>query len=356
MKIRWIAIILAVTMLATIFVGCDEPDEPDDEMPGTEDTEKPGTEDTEKPDDPGTEEPGNKEDSENPDDEALVELPDQGVEGVDFNVPVYEKLEVEEFNTKPYNMHSCGQVFLLLNRINLGEMITGPSNSETLLSHYDQVLNSYSDAESFKNINSMFDPFFCSAINNMANANKSRQTFYLKFDDKYNSGWNHKLVSTDYNFALVSTDQDGNIFFTGFVNGRLENDLGFISQDTTKIIKEVAKRYSYNDIVNIARQEMFAYIYKEISKDEKDIMVGANFKFRDEEENVLHPYLWEGKFTSFIIINPTGGPDLEGRFKYDIPEDYFDQLFDTEMVVDGTIAVDPVTQMHYVPGHIKKED
>ena len=315
---KMVAILLAVIMLVGILASCDKSDNPtlpqDDQVDDREEAPE-----------------------ENVKDEDFIE-------GVDFNVEKYKILEVENFTSEPY---PTPYIETLLSLINFEKMLEKPTSTKVLMSDYDKIVNA--DISSYVDLidGGEMNPFLCLALDDLSNPSKKRSNFAISCDSV---DWTFRVVSTDYNFALIAIDSDGNVFLTGFVNGKFENDLGFIDQESVALIKKVAEKYSYNYIVNAVRREAMAEMYDRTMSDDASVVALQVEKFRDTDGNIMHYSQWTQSLDRIIFHHPATGSRLDGMVSYDVSEDYFDKLFEGGKVVNGTMMYNKAASCFYLPG------
>ena len=262
--------------------------------------------------------------------------PEESVDDEIVNIEKYSTLEVEEvdfagdISAIEYGLTTFG-VF------DNKELATSNVNTNEFLKMYNDVIaNPDSYNWEFGNEE------LCMAIANVSNPDKERANMLLTYYDD-STGWEHNIVSTNYNFALESINPNGDVFLTGFVNGRLENDLGFIDKDTIKIMKEVAKNYSYNEIVNTIRQEFFAVIFvKDVEK--KVVLVSWGADAVDENDNYIPNKDRDYRIISVEVRNDKKTQGILFKADYDVPENYFDVLLESGKVVDKNTEAEIETQ------------
>lgn len=330
---RKVAAVLAAAILVTMLSSCDELTEDlVNNSPTVEDSAE-GSEDATF-DDNNPEEDG-------PSDDKPTETP---VAGVDFNIEVYKTLEIEDFDSEPMVPFSCG--IGLLELLNYQSIMTESTTSKDFNAVYENIIRDpYSH-------DWVLEDFNRSAIGDISYPHQKRKNVSIVFKDEY-FGWEHRIVSTDSNFAMESIDENGNIFLTGFVNGRFENDLGFINNDTIKILKEVAKKYSYNDIVNVVRQEFFCSLYARNNK--KNVYLSFTSKRLDAEGQMIPDAEVVTVLNSFMVANDDMSWITKASINYNIADNYFDKELESGKVVDGTIIFDYIAGGYIIPGYIQKD-
>ncbi len=246
-------------------------------------------------------------------------LPDEFV-----NNRKYDTLEVEDKVLNQISSESCG--LGVLEVFNQKQIMTSVSVSNALTEEYAKII------EDPYNYDWDEHGFNCMGLNNISNPKQTRKNVVMLIESNHQE-WTHKIVSTNYNFALESMDPDGNVYLTGFVNGRLENDLGLIDKDTIKVMKEVAKEYHYNDIVNTVRQEFFGAMYVLGGPNGQATLcysVTVDGALFEEVSDIDRNYA----MNSFTIIDESARNYIKMNFDYDVSENYFDVLLESGKVVD----------------------
>ena len=72
------------------------------------------------------------------------------------------------------------------------------------------------------------------------------------------SGWEHKIVSTQDEFALLSKDSKGNFYVTGLYNNEIRNDAGIINDRSEKIIVSHIKSNGYIQTLRETKRSFFS--------------------------------------------------------------------------------------------------
>lgn len=303
---QMVAGILAATMLASMLASCDEIT--GSTLPGEDTTAVESGEQTTVPEE-------------------------------EVNIQKYDKLKVEDvgevtIDGMEVSVHDIG--LGLLKVFDYKDIMTfGSSYSSALMTKYNEIMANPS------NYNFEDDAITCMALNRVANPQEKRDNISLGFEEKV-CGWKHNIVSTNYNFALESTDSQGNVYLTGFVNGKYENDLGLIDADTIKILKAMAKIYSYNDIVNAVRLEFFSaiYVYDEVLGNKQisqDFKVSTEGKPWNDVDFINRTY----KLGKLFIRNERSTYYIDIMPNYEVSDNYFDTLLESGVVVNnGTVADD----------------
>ena len=265
--------------------------------------------------------------------------------------------EVEEFSSKPFDPQNCGSIWPLLSTHDYSKVFRESASAINEKSPYEVLKEDYEDrakackvsTEEFYNCS--YDPHISVALYQLVGEGDNSSNF--SFDFVYNgAGWEHRLVSAGNSFALVSTDPDGNIFLTGFVNGRLENDLGFIDDSSIKLAKDLANNYSYTDILNSVRRNCIGLMYESMKALDKRFVAGILI-----HDNELDPLQWDYEILSGSWNFPEHNfPSVGSDFNYNVSDNFFEQLFEEGKVVDGTIMFDEDSQDYYIPGYIQKDD
>jgi len=293
-----VASLLAATMLVSMFASCDEILE--STQPGEETTAVESEEQTTIPED-------------------------------EINIPKYQTLEVEEVGEVTIDGEevSVDNIGLGLLRVfDYKNIMTSGSCSSVVSSKYNEI------KKDPKNYNWDKDAFKIMTINKVSNPNEKRDIFSWNFEDQ-NAGWKHKIVSTNYNFALESTDPKGRVYLTGFVNGRLENDLGLIDENTINAMKAMAQAHSYNDIVNAVRQEFFSVVYV-LQNEDKNNRFHLDYSITTEggvDHGEVDPFDRIYKLSKLTIKNERASRFIELKPDYEISENYFDELLESGVVV-----------------------
>ncbi len=204
--------LLALTILTAMLASCDEFDKPGHERPH---------------------ETGNSVES------STTEInSDQNVE---YNIP-----------SNDFGMHG------FFAEIDFGELIGNRDNAR----YWEELIEKCQVKQQQNLSASEFSIEECLAIayNQLLNDNGryDNVVFHINNLIPDRSGWEHKLVSTQDEFALLSKDAKGNFYVTGLYNNEIRNDAGMIDDRSEEIIADYIKLNGYEKALSETKCSFFS--------------------------------------------------------------------------------------------------
>ena len=91
-------------------------------------------------------------------------------------------------------------------------------------------------------------------------AKRATGVMFEQIDEQ--SGWEQRLISSNTGLVLVSTDKNDKSYLTGFVEGKLRNDIGLIPKQDVEIIEDMAQDMTYLEILDFTRKNFFGEMYR----------------------------------------------------------------------------------------------
>ena len=290
-----VALLLALIMLTTMLASCDEFDKPGHGRPET--TKNPAGQETENPE-----------------------------------FPTYEYLEIEDFVGTPSKARDCG--LRAFENFDFSGCFINGTFGQDLKNKVNYFLSDEYD------LSSMSQEGLCStlALWNYVGADHDRENVEIDFTYVFDSDWTHKIISTSDDFALVSKAPSGELFVTGFKDGKFKNELGLVNADSIKILKAVSSISTYNEILEYSRKEFFGQIAQQALGESLNVYAGA--VMRDKYGNDIPIQDLECSINGITFFHANGGILAKSTVNEGISEDYIDQLLEQETIIEVSTGED----------------
>ena len=246
-----------------------------------------------------------------------------------IEIPTYEHLEIEEFVGEPIDPKECG--LRAFDYFDFNNKFV----SNNFLDQFETEIKYYLSDE-YEHKAGDYDAYFALALWGFADDSYGRTNFEIDIYYVFNSDWTHKIVSTTNDFAMVSKSPSGELFMTGFVDGKLKNELGLIKDDEISQLQKQSTSVKYNQMVDIARKSFLGQVLS-LKRQRKlgGSGVGA-LQWYDKEGNLLPAEELECEVLGLIFLHENGGILAKSNVNEGIAENYIDNLLENETIIEVT--------------------